>query len=115
MPTSKPVKSELLAGTLEMLVLKTLSFGALHGYAIAQNIQRLSADALRIDDGSLYPALQRMLAKGWVTAEWKETPTRRQARYYKLTAAGKRQLTAEATAFDESVAAITRVMRVSEG
>jgi transcriptional regulator len=112
---AKSSKPELLAGTLEMLVLKTLTFGTLHGYAIAQNIQRLSADALRIDDGSLYPALQRMLAKGWVTSEWKETPTRRQARYYKLTAAGKKQLTAEASAFDQSVAAITRVLRASEG
>ena len=111
MPTGKP---ELLAGTLEMLVLKTLSFGPRHGYGIAQHIQRLSRDALRVEEGSLYPALQRMLAKGWVTAEWKSSPTGRRARYYTLTTAGKRQLGEEAESFDKAVAAIMAVMRAAK-
>src|SRR5919107_6101520 len=107
MPTGKP---ELLPGTLEMLVLKTLTFGALHGYGIAQNIQRLSDDALRVEEGSLYPALQRMQAKGWVRSEWKESPTGRRARYYTLSAEGRRQLAGEAESFARAVAAIMRVM-----
>lgn len=68
---------ELVPGTLEMPALKTLSFGPQHGYGVAQHIQRLSKDVLRVEEGSLYPALQRMLAKGWVVAEWRETPTKR--------------------------------------
>jgi PadR family transcriptional regulator, regulatory protein PadR len=112
MPTGKP---ELLPGTLEMLILKSLSFGALHGYGIAHHIQRLSQEALRVEEGSLYPALQRMQAKGWVRSEWKQSPTGRQARYYTLSAAGRRQLDAEAAHFDRTVAAILSVMRAAEG
>jgi PadR family transcriptional regulator PadR len=102
--------AELMPGTLEMLVLKTLSLAPLHGYGIAQHIQRLSGDALSIEEGSLYPALQRLAAKGWVKAEWKLTPTKRRARYYRLTAAGRKQLGVETSAFDRAVAAIARVM-----
>ena len=105
---------DLLPGTLEMLVLKTLSLGSLHGYGIAQNIQRLSRDVLQVEEGSLYLALQRMKAKGWVTAEWKLTPTNRRARYYKLTTAGRTQLDVETTSFARSISAITRVLRASE-
>ncbi|MEJ7811974.1 MAG: PadR family transcriptional regulator [Gemmatimonadaceae bacterium] len=111
MPTGKP---EILPGTLEMLALKTLSFGPLHGYGIAGHIQRLSGDALRVEEGSLYPALQRMQAKGWVRSEWKQSPTGRRARYYTLTAAGRKQLAGEAESFDRTVAAIARVMRAAE-
>jgi len=74
----------ILAGTLDLLILKTLSAGAFHGYGIAQHIKRLSRDALKIEEGSLYPALQRMLIKGWVTAAWKTSPTKRRTRVYTL-------------------------------
>jgi len=106
---------QLLPGTLEMLVLKTLSMGSLHGYGIAQNIQRLSGEALRVEEGSLYPALQRMTLKGWVRSRWKLTPTKRRARYYTLTAAGRRQLGLEASAFERLVDAIGRVMQTDAG
>jgi PadR family transcriptional regulator PadR len=105
---------ELVPGTLEMLILKTLSLGSLHGYGIAQHIHRLSDEALTVEEGSLYPALQRMLAKGWVAAEWKQTPTKRRARYYRLTAAGRKQLGVESSAFERAMRAITRVMRATE-
>jgi transcriptional regulator len=107
-------RSNLLAGTLDLLILKTLSAGVLHGYAIAQHILRQSRDALRIEEGSLYPALQRMQVKGWVSSEWKQTPTGRRARYYRLTAAGRRQLGLEESNFHKSVAATTRVLRGAE-
>jgi PadR family transcriptional regulator, regulatory protein PadR len=108
------VRSPLLPGTLDLLILKTLSIGVLHGYGIAQHINRLSRDALSVEEGSLYPALQRMKTKGWVTDEWKQTPTGRKARYYRITASGKRQLGEEETSFRKSVAATTRVLRGSE-
>lgn len=101
----------LIAGTLDLLILKTLTMGVLHGYGIAQNIHRLSREALRVEEGSLYPALQRMLVKGWVSSESKRTPTGRQARYYRITATGRRQLGAEEAAFQRSIAATTRVLR----
>lgn len=106
-------RGELVPGTLEMLTLKTLSLGPLHGYGIAQHIQRLSNDVLRVEEGSLYPALQRMLAKGWVKAAWRETPTKRRARYYTLTAAGRTQLGIEHSGFTETMRAITRVMNAT--
>ena len=102
--------SLILAGTLDLLILKTLSVGALHGYGIAQHIHRLSNDALRVEEGSLYPALRRMQVKGWVTSEIKRTPTGRDARYYRITAAGKRQLATEEKLFRSSVAATTLVL-----
>src|SRR4051812_41575494 len=90
--TKTTTRNELLPGTLEMLVLKTLSPEPMHGYGIAQHLQMLSADVLTIEEGSLYPALQRMLTKGWVLAEWKISTNNRRARVYRLTAAGKKQL-----------------------
>jgi PadR family transcriptional regulator len=111
MPESR---TELVPGTLEMLVLKTLSLGPLHGYGIAQHILRISGDVLRVEEGSLYPALQRMRARGWVAAEWRLTPTKRRARYYRLTAVGRRQLGDEASSFDRAIRAIARVMRATE-
>ena len=107
-------RSELIAGTLELLILKTLSMGVLHGYGIARNIQTLSSDALRVEEGSLYPALQRLHAQGFVSPEWKRSPTGRQARYYRLTASGRRQLGLEESTFLDSVAAIKRVLRRAE-
>ena len=106
-------KNELLPGTLEMLVLKTLSIESMHGYGIAQHIQMLSKDVLTIEEGSLYPALQRMLVKGWVSAEWDVSANNRRARFYTLTAAGKKQLGLEESRFAEMSGAIMRVMRTS--
>jgi PadR family transcriptional regulator PadR len=106
-------KAELLPGTLEMLVLKTLSIEPMHGYGIAQHIQKISVDVLQVEEGSLYPALQRMLLKGWVTAEWKTSANNRRARFYKLTAAGRKQLGIEESAFEQIFAAIRRVMRTT--
>lgn len=105
---------DLVPGTLDMLILKTLSLAPLHGYGIAQHIQRLSGDALAVEEGSLYPALQRLAARGWVTAEWKLSPTKRRARYYRLTAAGRKRLGIEASTFQRAVDAISRVMRAEE-
>jgi PadR family transcriptional regulator PadR len=107
-------RSELIAGTLDLLILKTLTMGTLHGYGIARQIHVFSDEALSIDEGSLYPALQRMQAKGFVSSSWKRSPTGRQARYYRLTAAGRRQLGIEKASFLESVTAITRVLRKAE-
>jgi PadR family transcriptional regulator PadR len=110
MPRSSPATSELLPGTLDMLVLRTLSLQSLHGYAIAQHIRRLSDSVLSVEQGSLYPALERLQRKGWVTSKWGETPTKRRARYYTITAAGRKQLGNEITSFDRVLAAIQRVM-----
>ena len=109
-----PSEASVVSGTLDLLILKTLSASPLHGYGIALNIKRLSGDALRVEEGSLYPALQRMQTRGWIKSEWKKSPTGRQARYYRLTAAGKKQLGEETSAFERSIAAITRVLRSSE-
>jgi PadR family transcriptional regulator, regulatory protein PadR len=106
-------KNELLPGTLEMLILKTLSAEPMHGYGIAQHIQLLSADVLTIEEGSLYPALQRMLVKGWVLAEWKISANNRRARFYTLTTVGKKQLGAEEARFAEMFGAIMRVMKTT--
>ena len=106
-----PSRADLLPGTLAMLVLKTLSVGTMHGYGIAQHIERLSEDVLRVQEGTLYPALQVMEVKGWVRSEWKLTPTKRRARYYSITAAGRKQLAQDAQEFDRVVAAVTRVMQ----
>ena len=103
----------ILAGTLDLLILKTLSAGSFHGYGIAQHIKRLSGEALTIEEGSLYPALQRMMVKGWITAESKKSPTGRDARYYRLTAAGRKQLGQEEADFRRSIAATVRVLRRS--
>ncbi|HTV13919.1 MAG TPA: PadR family transcriptional regulator [Acidobacteriaceae bacterium] len=104
-------KPDLLPGTLDMLILKTLTRGALHGYGIAQSIRRISDDVLTVEEGSLYPALQRLLLQGWVKAEWKMTDTNRRARYYTLTAAGRKQLGLEVSEFEQIIAAIGRVLQ----
>ena len=104
-------KSELLPGTLDMLILKTLTRGAMHGYGIALSIKRQSDEALTVEEGSLYPALQRLLLQGWVKAEWKMTETNRRARYYTLTPAGRKQLGVELTQFEQMIAAIGRVLQ----
>jgi transcriptional regulator len=111
MPSSDAKKNELLKGTLDMLVLQTLSLQPLHGYGIAQQIEALSEDALRVEQGSLYPALERLQKRGWITSKWGESPTGRHARYYTITAAGRRQLGNEISSFDAMLVAINRVLR----
>jgi PadR family transcriptional regulator, regulatory protein PadR len=103
-------RPELMPGTLDMLILKTLTRAPLHGYGIAQSIKRVSDDVLRVEEGSLYPALQRLLLQGWVKAEWKKTETNRRARYYTLTAAGRKQLGIEVSEFQKMIAAIGQVL-----
>jgi transcriptional regulator len=110
MPDSAPI----LAGTLDLLILKTLSLASFHGYGIAQHIHRLSREALTVEEGSLYPALQRMQVKGWIASEARKSPGGREARYYRLTAAGRRQLEREEAEFKRSVAATVRVLREAE-
>jgi transcriptional regulator len=105
------MKRELLPGTLDMLILKTLTVQPMHGYGISRHIQRLSHDVLRVEEGSLYPALQRMRQKGWIRAEWRQTPNNQRARYYTVTPAGRKQLNSEESSFAELLAAIGRVMR----
>ena len=103
-------RRDLLPGTLDMLILKTLIAQTMHGYGIAQHIHRLSRDVIRVEEGSLYPALQRMRQKGWIRAEWRQTPNNQRARYYTITRAGRRHLGQEAVGFAELVHAIDRVM-----
>jgi len=104
-------RDEIPPGTLYLLILKTLSrSGQLHGYEIANSIQRISDDVLQVEEGSLYPALQRMLIKGWVTAQWGATAENRRARYYQLTALGRKQLELERSQFERVIGAITRVI-----
>jgi transcriptional regulator len=109
-------RTDLLPGTLDMLVLKTLSLGPLHGYAIAQHIERTTQRVLRVEQGSLYPALERLQNAGWVTSKWGQSPTGRRARYYTITASGRRKLGQEISAFDTFTLAIARVLgRAGEG
>jgi PadR family transcriptional regulator PadR len=104
-------RRELVPGTLDMLVLHTLTLGALHGYAIAQHIEKLSEAVLQVEQGSLYPALERLQRQGFVTSKWGESPTGRRARYYTITASGRKQLGEEISEFDRAMLAINRVMR----
>ena len=104
-------KRELLPGTLDMLILRSLTAQSMHGYGIAQHLQRLSLEKLRVEEGSLYPALQRMRQKGWIKAEWGTTANNQRARYYTITADGKRQLGEEQTGFAELMGAVQRVLR----
>ena len=102
---------EIPPGTLYLLILRTLTrSGEMHGYEIANSIQQLSDDVLQVEEGSLYPALQRMLIKGWVTARWGTTAGNRRARYYQLTAAGRKQLAIEKSQFERVIGAVTRVI-----
>ena len=105
--------SALLPGTLEMLILRTLTLGEMHGYGIAQHLRQVSRDVLQVEEGSLYPALQRLRVKGWVKAEWRQTPNNRRARYYAITATGRKQLGEERVSFDRLVEAIQRVMETT--
>ena len=105
-------RAEIPPGTLYMLVLKTLfHLGSMHGYGISQHIQQISDEVLHVEEGSLYPALQRMLIKGWVIGEWKQSENNRRARYYSLTPKGRKQLTAEIQEFEKVIGAIRRVIQ----
>jgi transcriptional regulator len=109
-----PDRSDLLPGTLDMLVLRTVSLGPLHGYGIAQHLARLSDGVFQVEQGSLYPALERLLGAGWVTAKWGISPAGRKARYYTITAAGRRQLGEEISTYDRLALAIARVLGRAE-
>lgn len=106
------MKTDIPSGTLYMLILKTLlRLGPMHGYGIALHIQQTTEDVLQVEEGTLYPALQRMLVKGWVKAEWRTTENKRRARYYTLTPDGRKQLAAELREFERAVTAIRRVIQ----
>jgi PadR family transcriptional regulator, regulatory protein PadR len=105
--------SDLLPGTLELLILKAVATGPKHGYAIVEHLRQTSEDVLRVGESALYPALQRLLLHGWVRAEWGASENNRRARYYALTAAGRKQLTAEEQQFDRMIRAVQRVLRSS--
>jgi transcriptional regulator len=108
---SKP--SEILPGTLDLLILRTLLGGIMHGYAIASRLKQVSDDVLQVGESSLYPALQRLLLNGWVKAEWGASENNRRARYYTLTAAGRQQLTAEREEFERVIGAIQKVLQMA--
>lgn len=110
---AKQSKTNLLQGTLAMLILKTLSRGALHGYEIVQRIQQTSDDVLKVEEGSLYPALYRMEEQGWVEAEWGASENNRRAKYYKLTRAGRKQLADETANWERVSGAIAKVLQAA--
>ena len=105
--------SELLPGTLDLLILRTLAPGPMHGYGIAQRLRQISADVLQVGESSLYPALQRLLLNGWVKAEWGASEHNRRARYYTLTAAGRKQLATEREEFARVIGAIQKVLEMA--
>jgi PadR family transcriptional regulator PadR len=106
-------RRDLLPGTLEMLILKTLTREPMHGYAITKSLRQTTEDVLQVEEGSLYPALQRLEVKGWVKAEWRLSEKNRRARVYELTSAGRDQLAQEVSEFDRMVRAITRVLETA--
>src|SRR5882762_363177 len=109
-----PPRDEIPPGTLYMLILRTLARGGeMHGFEIANSIQQISEDILQVEEGSLYPALQRMLIKGWVTAEWGVTAGNRRARYYTLTPEGEKQLGIEVSQFERVMGAIARIIQTA--
>ena len=107
----RDARTDLVHGTLDMLILRTLQWGPQHGYAIGQTIRAQSTDVLQVEAGSLYPALQRLAKKGWVTAKWGQTAANQRARFYRLTPEGKKQLLREESRWTELVNAIARVMK----
>ena len=106
-----PVRSELLQGTLEMLVLKTLSLEPMHGWGLSYRLRQISGEVFDVNQGSLYPALQRMLRRGWIRSEWRASENNRRARYYELTREGRRELEAQVAEWDRSSRAVNRVLR----
>ena len=111
MPNEGAARLELLQGTLDLLILRTLLFGPSHGHAIAKHIQRTSEDALRVETGSLYPALHRLEARGWIASAWQISDKGKRAKYYRLTRTGRTQLTEEQSRWEQLSQAIARVLR----
>lgn len=109
----KTYEPAFMPGTLDMLVLKSVSRGPMHGYSIAQHIQRASQDVLRVEEGALYPALHRLEVRGWLKAEWGTSDNNRRAKFYRLTALGRRELENEAEYWHRVAAAVTRVMQTA--
>jgi transcriptional regulator len=109
--TADKTRIELLQGTLDLLILRTLLFGPSHGHAIARQIRTMSEDVLHIETGSLYPALHRLEAQGWIDADWQLSDKGKRAKYYRLTRAGRKQLTAEQSKWEQLSAAMARVLR----
>ncbi len=107
-------RSELLQGTLDMLVLKTLALEPMHGWGVSERIRQISQDVFQVNQGSLYPALQRLKRKGWIRSQWRVTENNRRARYYTLTPAGRRQLDAERREWERSVSAVNRILRTAQ-
>lgn len=107
-------KSEFLKGTLDMLILKVVALGPIHGYAISQRIQQISKDVFQVQQGSLYPALHRLEDRGWLDAEWKATETGREAKFYKLTRKGRRQLETEVRNWEQITGAVALILSTSE-
>jgi transcriptional regulator len=114
MAKDQPNRVELLQGTLDMLILRTLLFGPMHGHGISKHIQRTSDEVLQVEHGSLYPALHRLDRQGWITSKWAATERGREMKFYRLTAAGRRQLTLEESKWKQLARAIARVMRPAE-
>jgi PadR family transcriptional regulator len=108
-----PLNTELLQGTLDLLILKTVALGPQHGYGISLRIQQISKDALQVRQGSLYPALHRLEHRGWIAAEWGESENNRRAKFYKLTAAGRRQLEVEETNWERLAAAVRTILETA--
>jgi PadR family transcriptional regulator PadR len=111
MGRKQATRRDLLPGTLDMLILKTLSIGVMHGYGIAQHIKSVSGEVLHVEEGSLYPALQRLEVQGFIDSEWGHSANNRRARYYRLTRQGRRALGDAESSFERLIAAIGRVMR----
>lgn len=107
-------KSELLQGTLDMLILKVVALGPIHGYGISQRIRQISKDVLQVQQGSLYPALHRLEKRGWVDSAWRESENGRQAKFYKLSAKGRKQLVEEQLTWERLIGAITLILRTAE-
>ena len=107
-------KSDLLQGTLDMLILKVVALGPIHGYAISKRIQQISSDVLQVQQGSLYPALHRLENRGWLKAQWSESGSGREVKFYKLTTAGRKQLEAEASNWERLSAAVSLIMQTAD-
>ena len=114
MHTAPPEKSDLLKGTLDMLILKVVALGPIHGYAISQRIQQISKDFFQVPQGSLYPALHRLEDRGWVKAEWKASGTGRDAKFYALTRKGRKQLETEVASWGNVASAVALILRAAE-
>jgi PadR family transcriptional regulator PadR len=111
--TKTPSRTEVVQGTLEMLVLKTLSLEPMHGWGLSLRLRQISGDVFDVNQGSLYPALQRMLTRGWISAEWRASDNNRRARYYALTRSGRKQLDAQMAEWRQTTHAVERVLRFS--